>query len=186
MALDPLRDRTAWLDVMPDGTRGSSEQSYADGVRLEWDSRERVHHEFPLSDRQRAEYEHGRLGNQRDWVDNVVWGADPIAGIRGMLDGGMLESAGRTTFEGHSMLRLVGSEPGTEENGSPAGPIEYEYLVHPSTFAPVRVSTTLTARAPDEHGQGAERYVTAWTFPVFERLPLDDSTRHLLVAGGGR
>ena len=99
---------------------------------------------IPLSDRERADYEHDRLGNQREWLFNVAWGADPVAGVRAMFDGGMLRSTGRITHEGRSVLRLVGEEPGTEENGSPGAPIAYEYLVDPTSFAPVRARQTTT------------------------------------------
>ncbi len=156
------------------------------GEFREWISTDRILHVLPASESERAEYEDSRLGHQREWLVNVAWGADPVAGVRTMLDGGMLRSTGRITHEGRSVLRLVGEEPGTEQNGSPGGPIAYEYLVEPYTFAPVRASQTTTVRAPDENGNGAERYVVAWSFPLYERLPLDASTQHLLVAGGGR
>lgn len=186
IATGPLRDRTAWIHRFSNGTTGSDERSYADGEFREWNSTERVVHVFPASPRERAEYEQSRLGNQREWLVNVAWGADPVAAVRTMLDGGMLRSAGRVTHEGRSVLRLIGEEPGTEQNGSPGGPIAYEYLVEPHTFAPVRASQTNTLRAPDENGNGAERYVVGWSFSLYERLPLDASTEHLLVAGGGR
>lgn len=186
IATAPLRDRAAWAHRFPNGTTGTDERSYADGEFREWNSTERVLHVLSLSDRERAEYENDRLGSQREWLFNVAWGADPIAGVRAMLDGGMLRSAGRITHEGRSVLRLVGQEPGTEQNGSPGGPIEYEYLVEPHMFAPVRASQTMTVRAPDDNGNGAERYAITWSFSLYERLPLDASTAHLLVAGGGR
>lgn len=179
----PLRDRTAWFHRWPDGRIGTSERSYADGEFREWNSDDRVLHVIPLSDAQRAEYENDRLGTQREWLVNVAWGADPVAGVRAMFDGGMLRSTGRITHEGRSVLRLVGEVPGTEQNGSPGGPITYEYLVDPTSFAPVRALETKTVRAPDEHGQGAERYVLGWSFSVYEHLPLNASTEHLLVAG---
>lgn len=184
IATAPLRDRTAWIHRFPNGTTGTDERSYADGEFRDWNSTERVVHVIPLSDGERAEYEYDRLGTQREWLFNVAWGADPVAGVRAMLDGGMLRSAGRITHEGRSVLRLVGEEPGTEENGSPGGPIAYEYLVDPRSFAPVRARETKTVRAPDENGQGAERFVVNWSFSLYEQLPLNASTQHLLVAGG--
>jgi hypothetical protein len=186
-ALEPLRDRTAWIYLRQNGAEGTIEQSYADGTLREWQS---WGGEEPtvieLSNAQRAEYEDSRLGVQRDWLFNVSWSADPIGGVRTMLDGGMLHSAGQTTFEGRTVLRLLGEEPGTEQNGSPGGPIEYEYLVDAWTFEPVRASGTYTTRAAGENGESAERYSTVWTFPLFERLPMTDENRRLLVAGGPR
>lgn len=186
-ALEPLRDRTAWIYLLADGSEGTVEESYANGVRREWQSWGGVEAvDFELSATQRAEYERSRLGVQRDWLFNVSWSADPIGGVHAMLDGGMLRSAGNTTFEGRTVLRLVGEEPGTEQNGSPGGPIEYEYLVDPWTYEPVRASGTYTVRGADENGENAERYSTVWTFPLFERLPMTDENRRRLVAGGPR
>lgn len=126
-----------------------------------------------------------RRPRQRVWFHNATWTADPIGGIRTMLDNEMLESAGPTTFEARSVLRLVGEEPGTVQNGSPGGPVLHEYLVNPSSFAPVRVSSLSTVRPPGENGEPGERYLTTATFLEFEHLPLNDTTRHLLVAGAG-
>lgn len=171
---------------MPDGATATMEESYADGVSRAWTSwTGEAPREVQLSDADREEYQQSRLDSQRRWMHNATWTADPIGGIRTMLDSGMLASAGRTTLEGRSVLRLVGEEPGTAQNRSPGGPIRYEYLVDPTSFAPVRVSSTSTVRTPDENGEHGEHYVTTWTFSLFEQLPLNDSTRHLLVAGSG-
>lgn len=185
IAVAPLRDRAAWIHPQPDGRIETDEESYADGVLREWHSRDGTLNVITLSNEERTAYESSRLESQRTWLNNVAWGADPVAGVRAMLDGGMLRSAGRITHEGRAVLRLTGEEPGTEENGSPGGPIEYEYLVEPNSFAPVRVLETKTMRAADENGRGAERFALGWSFSIYERLPLDASTQHLLVAGSG-
>ncbi len=185
-AVAPLRDRSAWLLTLSDGTAATTEESYADSTFRWWRSwTGEPAFEDRLSDAEWEEYVFWRTGTQRRWEHNATWTADPIGGIRTMFENGMLESTGRTVFEGRSVLRLIGQEPGTEANRSPGGPIQYEYLVDPHSFAPVRVSTTRTERAPDQNGENAERNLTTWTFQEFDTLPLNDATRHLLVAGGG-
>jgi hypothetical protein len=185
-AIEPLRDRTAWWYTLPDGSAGTFEESYADSVFRGWASwRNEQPRVVRLSDDEWESYQYERLGRARVWMHNTAATADPIGGIRTMFDNQMLRSTGRTVFEGRSVLRLVGEEPGTPQNQSPGGPIRYEYLVDPRSFAPVRVSGTFTARGPDENGENAERYITTFTFLAFDTLPLNDATRRLLVVGGG-
>lgn len=186
-AVEPLRERSSWaaFDVPGGPSIGTSEQSYTDGTLTNWQSWIGDATTTTLSDEERSWFETTRLTSQRRWMINVTIGADPIGGIRAMLDGGMLRNAGTTEVDGRRVLRLLGEEPGTEENDSPGAPIAYEYLVDPHSLAPVRVSSTMTQRALDA-ANVAKRYTVRWDFSVFEYLPLNESTRHLLVAGGGR
>lgn len=106
------------------------------------------------------------------WFHNATWTADPIGGIRTMLDNEMLESAGPTTFEARSVLRLVGEEPGTVQNGSPGGPVLHEYLVNPSLVG----AEPAAAETGSQNGPTAYEYlVDAMTFaPV--RVPAAPQT----------
>lgn len=189
-AAEPVRTRTVWFVRLP-GRPGIDhlEASYADGVRRERESWRRGVRVTRLGAAERAGYEREWAGEDRSWLQRTTASGDPVAIVRALLDGRDLREAGRSTFEGRPVRRLVGAEPAGTEIGSQDGPTTYEYLVDATTFAPVRVTTTRTLSArptsADPELRRPRRVVDRWTFELFERLPLTADTERMLRVGGG-
>jgi hypothetical protein len=102
--------------------------------------------------------------------------ADPVAGIRSMLDSGQLRDAGSGTVGGHATRRLVGEELSRPQGlAHPPWPVEYD--VDPTTFAPVRFTV-------EEVGMSFRGNTGAPTLIVdvntYEALPLNETTAALL------
>lgn len=177
---DPLRERTA-VFVSGDGrpTPVAMQIAYADGVQQS---------KSPGTDQvQTTRTAEGDRGASDENPTLASFGAshDPVAAIQALLASGKLHEDGRTERDGRSLVRLVGSDAGTPEDGSNIGaPGAYEYLVDAKTFAPVVVTATYVLPArPDAEEPAARqqrRVVSRWTFSTFERLPLNAATEPLL------
>lgn len=189
-AAKPVRTRTVWFVRLPDRPGiDRLEASYADGVRRERESWRPGVRVTRLDAAERAGYEREWADEDRSWLQRITASGDPVAIVRALLAGRYLREAGRSSFEGRPVRRLVGAEPAGTEKGSQDGPTAYEYLVDATTFAPVRVTTvrTLSPHPKSRHRElrPPRRIVDRWTFETFERLPLTAETERMLRVGGG-
>jgi hypothetical protein len=105
-------------------------------------------------------------------------GTQPVAHIHAMLESGALKAAGKTTVNGHEVLRLTGQE--TRPQGPAAGPAAswpIEYDVDPETYAPVRFTVEMVG-ADALGNSGTLTEVTEVT--GYEELSLTEATTGLL------
>jgi hypothetical protein len=103
-------------------------------------------------------------------------GTQPVAHIHAMLESGALKAAGKTTVNGHEVLRLTGQETRPQGTGTaPSWPIEYD--VNPETYAPVRFVVEMVG-ADALGNPGTLTEVTEVT--GYEELPLTEATTGLL------
>jgi hypothetical protein len=103
-------------------------------------------------------------------------GTQPVAHIHAMLESGALKAAGKTTVNGHEVLRLTGQETRPQGTGTASSwPIEYD--VNPETYAPVRFVVEMVG-ADALGNPGTLTEVTEVT--GYEELPLTEATTGLL------
>jgi hypothetical protein len=169
-ALDPLRERTRYT-IAPEGGAAphTMDITYADGVmriKQSWmDELQTDQLSEEKYESMRGEFSPGRPG------------PDPVAGVRALLAGGELTTAGEQTLDGRRVLRLVGEEPhyGKEAEGS--GATKVEYLVDASTFVPVRITYDDVIV---DRGRTVGSIGRVVTFETFERLPATPANEALL------
>jgi len=124
------------------------------------------------------------LSVQTGVSENSAWtrlaggplGADPVARLHAMLEGGQLHDAGSGTVDGHTVLRLVGQElsPPLRSAHSP-WPVEYD--VDPETYAPVRFTVEeVGMNFPGNTGVPTQ----VVDVNIYELLPLNERTTRLL------
>lgn len=103
--------------------------------------------------------------------------ADPVAGIRSMLEARQLHDAGSGTIDRHAVRRLVGEEL-SRPQGFAHSPWPIEYDVDPTTYAPVRFTV-------EEVGMSFRGNAGTPTLVVdvnaYEALPLNETTTTLLT-----
>lgn len=103
-------------------------------------------------------------------------GAEPVARLHAMLEGGQLHDAGSGTVNGHTVLRLVGQELSPPlRSAHPPWPVEYD--VDPETYAPVRFAVEEVGMSFPGNTGVPTQVVDVNTY---ELLPVNESTTRLL------
>jgi hypothetical protein len=109
-------------------------------------------------------------------LDDGPLGADPVAGIRSMLEAGRLRDAGSATVDGRPVLRLVGEELNPPLR-APHRPWPVEYDVNPQTYAPARFIVEEVGLSYRGNTGTPTQVVDVNTY---EQLPLNEATAVLL------
>jgi hypothetical protein len=135
------------------------------------------------------------MAAQRLALGNAIsfWtiGADPVAGIRKMLDDGRVRADGEVVLHGRRLRRLVYRPRPADRrraerlresvDGTFAGAsFPVEYLVDAKTFAPVRIRYSVGQAGGTSAGRRTSTVTMTMSFDACERLPRTTESERLL------